>query len=346
MIFCLHCNLSDGQFDIEDFLVTKGFEPLREDEWVGDCPHCGKERKVAVNTAKKTFHCWVCQSFADVWDPNKGTFRRVPQQGAGGLIQLVEWLDEVSKADAIRTILECIAHTDISELGAATLTNVAEAYEQRRAPAIPPPDSAFPIQTLLPYLHRRGITMDDVQTYGLFWCPAGRYANRVVFPVWEQGALVYWQARALYDKNEARGHFIKSLNPPKTPGSAGSSEVLMNIDTACRYDRVAIVEGPTDLIRTGPDAVCTFGKQIHPRQIELLHSKGVRAIDLMWDGPSATEPEGAQPEMLAAAARLVSFFDVKLVFLPQGDPGDWDRASLSAFRHAGVDANYVLRPLL
>ena len=96
-----------------------------------------------------------------------------------------------------------------------------------------------------------------------------------------------------------------------------------------------------DVLRTGPDAVCTFGKRIYHRQVQKLWDKGVRALDLMWDGPTPSEPHGAHPEMVQAAPWLASHFDVRLVFLPQGDPGDWDRASLNYFRALGISARQM-----
>ena len=101
---------------------------------------------------------------------------------------------------------------------------------------------------------------------------------------------------------------------------------------AARFPRVAICEGPTSGIRTGPSAVWTFGKVLHPQQIARLVEAGVRAVDFMWDGPTKDEPLGAWPEMVRAAAQLAPFVDVRLVFLPQGDPGDWQREHLNYFR--------------
>lgn len=329
------------QFDVEDYLSDKGFRALRPEEWVGTCPVCHKDDKLAVNVEKKTFHCWVCQEYESTWDAHSGMMRRKPVSGAGGLIKLIEWLEEVETSDAIQQILESFGHGDMSELPANLVQQVAEAADSGRAPTILPPEFATPIHSPLPYMLKRGITMDDVRTYGLFWCSDGRYRNRLVFPVWEDGHLVYWQARAMYEKHEVQhGKFIKALNPPSQPGGAVSSDVLMNLDLASRYPRVAIVEGPMDVIKTGPDAVCTFGKQLHPRQLQRLRSRGVTSVDLMWDGPTPTEPDGAHLEMLAIAPQLSSFFDTKLVFLPHGDPGDWDRESLWQFRAAGIPASY------
>jgi hypothetical protein len=108
--------------------------------------------------------------------------------------------------------------------------------------------------------------------------------------------------------------------------------VLLNAELAARHPRVAICEGPIDAVHAGPSAVSTFGKRLSAAQIARLVRLGVRAVDLMWDGPSTREPEGAWPEMIEAAPRLALFFDTRLVFVPANDPGTYPRERIDEFR--------------
>jgi hypothetical protein len=172
--------------------------------------------------------------------------------------------------------------------------------------------------------------MEDARMFGLFYCDGGRYQNRLVFPVYENGRLVYFQGRAMWESTDPK--FLKSLNPLKEGGFAVNSEVLFNLDQARRYLRVAITEGPIDAVHVGPDAVCTFGKKISAAQIAKLLLAGVKGIDLMWDGPSEREPHGAWPDMFAVAPTLATLFDTRLVFVPQKDPGTWSRVENAYFR--------------
>jgi len=112
---------------------------------------------------------------------------------------------------------------------------------------------------------------------------------------------------------------------------------------ARNFPRVAIVEGPVDCIHAGPSAVATFGKKISLFQMLKLRKAGVRAVDLMWDGPSATEPEGAWPEMVATAPKLAGLFDVRVVRLPRGDPGEYSRNELEALRRVAQPIGQVSR---
>lgn len=334
-------------FDLEAYLLDKGFEPLRSkggEEWIGDCQKCGK-RKCAVDMKKRGFHCWVCQKFETYWDEREHMEKRRPAEGAGGVIALVKWLDGLDTKDAIEFISQhSLYGTGIQEL--PDLRVVQEVLEGQDALEIQPPECWRPITEVLPYMAKRGMTMDDVRWTGMFWTDGGRYRNRLVFPVFENSKLIYWQARAMYEAEDLPqgSKFIKALNPERTPGAAVSSEVLMNIDTACRFPRVAIVEGPADCVRSGPDTVCTFTKAITPAQVRRLIKRDVKAVDLMWDGPKGPkEPQGAWPEMIATGPWLSMFFDTRLVFLPQGDPGEWPREALWEQRARGVSASHMAK---
>ena len=333
-----------SEFDLETYLDEKGFRQLNEHEWVGDCPQCLKP-KVAVNTDRRMWHCWVCQEFEDYFDAARGEWRRRAVTGAGGVIRLIRWLEECEFQEA----LQLIGSKPIWSLQNTQAINSELATEildtDLTVPAIPPPENWAPITSTLPYLEQRGITMEDVAAFGLFWCPQGKYANRVVFPVWEDQKLVYWQARAMFEEAQCPPgrKFIKSLNPKRMPGYAVSSELIGNLEQASLYPRVALTEGPIDAIHVGRDAGWTFGKQLTPQQIARLLRRGVKAIDLMWDGPTPREPEGAHPEMVRLAPQLAAFFDVRLVFLPHGDPGDWPRQALQELRQAAVPFDLLSR---
>jgi hypothetical protein len=312
-------------FDVANYVLGHGAEPGKTDEWVLTCPMCGK-KKLAVHIERRTWHCWICEQYAVGADG-----RRRPVRGAGGVLDLIQLLEGVERERAIDMVLSgaMFGYVDIGLVPPEEMADdIHRAYKP--APSIPFPDFWKPATGILPFCQKRGILDADIRMFGIGWCDAGRCAGRLVFPVWEEQRFVYYQARAMWP---LRAGDIKALNPPATEGAAVSSEVLMNLDQARHYPRVAVVEGPTDLVRTGPDAVCTFGKQITAPQIARLRRAGVRALDLMWDGPSSTEPRGAWDEMLAVAPMLAALFDLRLVWLPHGDPGDHSREALNWFRY-------------
>jgi hypothetical protein len=310
-----------ASFDLDAYLRERGEVPVGDHEFLLDCPLCGK-RKLAVNASTKAYHCWVCQGTSD--------------KAHGGLIRLIALLENKPYPDVTKQILESekYAFVDygLGELN-APLRFDGEARE------IAYPDHSHEVMGTLPYLEKRGIAVADAIAFKLRWCSAGRYSNRLLFPVLEDGRLVYFQARAMWAAEDLPlERYVKCLNPPKAHGTAGSGDVLLNLDTAKQYPRVAIVEGPVDAVKTGPDAVCTFGKKMSSRQIVKLQRAGVKAIDFMWDGPGPTEPQGAWPEMHEVAKLLVPLFDVRLVYLPQGDPGEKTREEINHWRRVARPA--------
>lgn len=322
----LDLNEAIEQFDLESYLLKHGGTQLQTLEWVLVCPGCGKE-KLTVNVEAKAWHCWVCEGIPGA-------------RGKGGLLDLMAKLDGVNRAKAAQDLL---AEARFKPQG-YVLDELVVQQGYRPPRPIPPPEYWEPADGRLPYLAKRGILPDDARAFGLAWCRAGRYANRLIFPVWEEGQLVYYQGRAMWEEaDRPQERYIKALNPPKEDGAAVSSEVLMNLDVARHYPRVAVVEGPIDAVKTGPSAVCTFGKKISGLQISKLVRAGVRALDLMWDGPGPKEPQGAWPEMHEVAPLLATLFDLRLVYLPFGDPGQRDRAELEWHRQRAQPFTPMLR---
>lgn len=318
-------NRAVQRFPIEDYLKSHGARRLKgKPEWELPCPGCGKD-KMFVNANKRAWHCWVCQ--------------REKRVGRGGLLDLLQLLDHITKEQAVERVLH--SFHDAIAISGITLDLVYGAWDEAERPTVPIPlppywrQGSVDYATILPYCRRRGITHADVHAFSIGWCSDGRYGGRLVFPVFEGGDLVYWQARAMWEKHEhsGQGKYVKSLNPPKIDEyAAGSESVLFNLDRAAQYPRVCITEGPIDAIHVGSDAVATFGKKLYPVQLGKLLRAGVTAIDIMWDGPSTTEPQGAWCEMWDAAFQLDGIFDVRLVFLPGGDPGDYPQEHLHWFR--------------
>lgn len=323
-----------SSFDLEAYLQRFCPIPTQTNEWVLQCPTCGKE-KMVVNTVKKSWHCWVCEEY------HFSGGKRIPVRGAGGLIDLIQLLEGCTRERAISILADSAQYQSVPIDQLSQQLLVEQPVDVADFPEIPPPDCWQPIANYnaLPYLQYRGISEEDVRAFGLVHCASGRYANRLIFPVWERNRLVYFQARAMWESDDPR--FRKSMNPEKQLGFAGATDVLMNLDVARHYPRVALVEGPIDNTHVGPSCVTTFGKKISLVQIYKLWRAGVRALDLMWDGPTPKEPMGAWPEMIKAAPLLSGMFDTRLVFIPYGDPGLYHRRDCDVMRAQGRPASTV-----
>ena len=320
-------------FDIESYLLGHGFSSSMGPNWVGHCPSCGK-KKLSVNVDKKLWHCWVCQSYETVFDARKGKHVSRAVSGAGALPKLMALLEGITLQEAKQRIADLGGYVGIGSL--------SDEDEDCQANPLDSVDFGQTHTSVHPYMAKRGITPQIMEQYGLVWSSSGFYQDRMIFPIVEAGTLVYFQARALYDKGEREGRFVKCLNPPsQVVGFLPATHVLFNLEQAATYPRVAICEGPMDVVSAGPDAVATLGKKMTEHQMMKLKAYGVEAVDLMWDGPSETEPSGAWPEMLVTAEILDQIFDTRVVFLPKGDPGDYSKAELDALRAKSPPFEYL-----
>jgi hypothetical protein len=319
-------------FDLLGYVIDHGGEEAQVNQWALVCPTCGK-KKLVVDLGRRAWHCWVCEQYGAA---DARTGKRQVLQGAGGLIDLVQFLEGWDRKRAAEFVLAQtnLQPPNLGHIDGDLRASVAKELDGLRTlPQLSCPECTKKIDGAMPYMVQRGISMEDVRMFGLFYCDGGRYRGRLIFPVYEDGRLVYFQGRAMWESKEPG--FLKSLNPVREEGAGVSSEVLFNLDQARFAARVAITEGPIDAVHVGPDAVCTFGKKISATQIAKMLRAGVKAVDLIWDGPSEREPQGAWPEMFAVAPTLATLFDTRLVFVPQKDPGSWSRAENAFFRTQG-----------
>lgn len=310
--------------DLQTYLRQFSPNTNSSKEWVLQCPICGRD-KLVVNIEKGLWHCWVCQRFKI--DPFSGGRKAV--QGAGNLVQLVALLEGIEVKEAYKK------YKSFSSIGFYL------SREEKRTkvfPHIPFPDFAKRITQLLPYCQERGITLEDVYTFGLFFCDAGKYKNRLIFPVWQNGGLIFYQGRLMGD------YSVKALNPPKFVGSAGAEDTLFNLELASSFSEVVITEGPIDAIHVGHNAVGSWGKHLTINQAMALFDLGVRNIVLLWDGPSKEEPEGAFNEMVHTALSYSTFFDsIKIGILEEGDPGQYSRDYLKKVINSAKSVDFVSR---
>lgn len=317
------------KFPLAPWLARHGFVPQGRAklEWLQDCPWCGAEDKLSVNPSRRFWRCFRCTKRFSLFD--------LLAEYEGGYARA---------AEVVR-----------AAVGGRTLTFIPEEYHEPVAverPAgwepwpIAAPRSFVPLTGHIPYTARRGLDLGNLIALGAGICTEGRYQDRLVFPVrrWD-GHWLYFQSRATWEKTEHDvslcGPYRKNLNPANDDPTrfASAGDVLLGLELAHRYQRIAVVEGPTDWIQSGPDAVALFGKALSDRQLMLLSRAGVREIDVCldpdaWEHPTYKDRDGRTvvnldrpPPARAVADRLAQHFTVRVVRYPDGkDPGDYTPA--------------------
>lgn len=222
-------------------------------EFIVDCPFCSRH-KLSVNASKGVWQCWHCHE--------SGTTYRL--------------------------------------LGRSVKVDRPARRERPREKGYVPPGELVPLDLLNQeheaclYLRNRGFDPKALsRNFGLSYCKRGKAfaggvfntSGTIVIPVVENGVLVAWQSRLLYDpqkvpeeEREAYG-FARDANgkfkvPPKyfTQPGFRKGEHLFNFDQARRFGFVVVTEGAFDAMRVGRCAVAAFGKGVTSTQVDILRS--------------------------------------------------------------------------
>ena len=108
---------------------------------------------------------------------------------------------------------------------------------------------------------------------------SGKYVNRIIIPYKEDGELVYFQARLLFNTG------MKYLNPTSREYGVKSSDILYPFDA--NKDYVLITEGPIDALtlqRCGFNATALQGSNLSRTQLDAL---GQRTLIFSFDNDEA-----------------------------------------------------------
>jgi len=181
------------------------------------------------------------------------------------------------------------------------------------------------------YLQERGFDPGQLaRMWSVGWLPRyGKFSYPLlVVPVLQNGEFWFWQGRLVPINGKVDGPLEKNLDGkeyPKYyfPHGVKKAWALYNIDRACTYHTVFIVEGVTDVWAIGGEAVARFGKSLSGAQVQLLADKCyAKHIIIVPDGDDPQALAAAQEDAMRLEIQSV-FASVKIAELPEGqDPGD------------------------
>jgi len=263
--------------------------------WVGvNCPFCtDPSYHMGINVENATFSCWRCRE-------------------RGFIVRFVE---EILNIDNKAAYGYCLQFSDRQEGFSLNPQSPTESKPNIDAITLPG-ESPGPNSQSFRYLESRGLNAGFVSEY--FELQETDYSDpefkyRIIIPVYIKRKLVTFLGRDYTDKANLR---YKNLSKEKS--------IIPVKKTILNYDKIQkscfITEGPFDAFALGEDATCLFGSEYTKEQIELLYSKGLERVVVIYD------PEAFQiGEQLAN--ELAGFVpDVKEVQLDPGqDPGSLPR---------------------
>lgn len=312
----------------------------------GICPfHDEKTPSFSVSEDKQIFHCFSC--------------------GRGGnVFKFLMDLEHVSFPDAVREVAE-FGHV---ELDKAYISNHKAQYTDTQSGLIDMYERAQQLYShilkntemghdALQYLTERGITTEDIDTFGLGFAPddqilqsyfneqdgqydqlrtsglfierqsgdlADRFTNRIMFPIRDSNGRVIAFSGRLVEKVEGQP---KYLNSPETP-IFNKGTVLYNLDlarsTILQEHRAILFEGFMDVIaarRAGVmNAIASMGTSLTNQQVNMLERIS-NQITICYDGDSAGQ------NAIARAIGLIetnSKIKISVIFIPnQQDPDEY-----------------------
>lgn len=185
------------------------------------------------------------------------------------------------------------------------------------------------------YLKDRGFVDEDIEEaweYGIFYATQGLYKGRIIFTVREQGELVGWTGRTIFQNETLRYKTLthdeeKAQQRGEAPAPAPISDYLLFCDRIRNADADTLVlcEGPFDAWNTnilggplGVVASCFFTSTLSNQQMSLLHEilPRFKYRYLLLDQDTFSKSARMRADL--------AVFDVEAKYLPPAikDPGE------------------------
>lgn len=293
-----------------------------------NCLFCDRARTMKVNVETGRFIC-----FNDEYCGERGKF-----------IRLVQAIEECSRSEAIRTVMDLAKGITRAR---HSLENLGERLDDMESDEVDdddrPPRTDHPLPAeFIPchedgrwripeYLTDRRVRRAALKKWGIGYCEDGPFEERIVVPVLCDGSRSF-VARKI------SGYGPKYM----TPGEGWDDRLLFGYDQVAKGARVVAVEGVFDAIRVdsyGHEAVAYFGQQLGKHQIDLLRRRRISELVLMPDGTDVKARARALKDAATLAARFPS---VVVALLEGGDPDESPRAVVeSALAHAKAPGDFT-----
>lgn len=296
--------------NLTSFLASLGFDDKGHGEWLfqDECWYCSRKQKVFFNVNKMIGFCVACEKTISL--------QTIAVELAGVRIKEIQsFIDEHQAAErAALGFREAMLNGLLGD-------GIGQAEES--LPEIPLPKEYRSLQEgadsvvgrkAIAYLMGRGFDLDVLYRMCFGYCSSGLFDNRVIVPFWEDGKIVYWQARDFTGKVPDKD---KIRNPELRDTAHGKSDVLFNYDGARELDHVILTESWGSALATGKYGMGLNGKNMSGVQLRKLISTKAHTLIIMLDhGKDETEAAWK------IAAKLHTYKRVMLAFLPYGDPNE------------------------
>jgi len=162
------------------------------------------------------------------------------------------------------------------------------------------------------FLEKRRVSIKTCEKYHVGFCKYGKYAQRLIIPIYFENKLVGFQGRDVTGKSNMK------YNTSETK----INNYLYNYNSNIN-EKIIIVEGVFDAWRLGENTLCSFGTHLTSHQQKLIINKRPKQVVFAWDG-------NAYLKAKHQAKQLRPFIDdIKVIQLPiNEDPDSLDRKKI------------------
>jgi DNA primase len=248
----------------------------------GDCPYCHKQNKFGVHLTTNRTNCFSCGEHPypiNVVMEIEGYATFVEAHKHILSLEEVEYLEPPSKILKQKQVDLPESYTLIS-LGKSRMGKMARSA-----------------------LKKRGFKINELSYKGVGYCTTGPYWGRIIIPFYQQGKLIYFNARTFVPSSN------KFKNPSMSELGIGKSLLIYNVDALSVFKEVSIVESATNALTLGDNATSTGGKFVSDYQLSTYIESPVKKFVIIMD------PD-AHHEALWTGLKLVDHKKVKVVLLP------------------------------
>lgn len=270
-----------------------------------DCPVCGETRhRLFINLENGRVYCQNCGF-------GKNT----------SIVGLIQYVEGISYSKAFTVFKEIKGNLAIPEfINKDTIDNIfmGDLRQDLDKRAIPLPEEYVPLdpnhtnivtKRAIKHLHSRKITDKQIVQHKFGFCMSGEYENRVIIPIYENGDLKFWVARAISSDT-----YMKEKSPSDNDWNISKSEVIFNIDRAARkYHSAVISEGIYDALSWGDIGISLLGKSLYQEQLNIL----LDYRELLTEGIYIALDWDAKDNATKMAEQLSEYFKVYMINIPE-----------------------------
>jgi len=288
-----------AQTDASDTFVEWVYETFGSvnrpsaNEFVVDCPLCGAKKRLSLNPVKGVSNCYSCGGRRLIH-----LMKEVTGLNSFACEAIVKGGEDVTIAGGTGILDQLTARAP----GPNPLTLAKRAELEGEIKRYFKPvghGDQFVDITAGQYLAKRGYNLDRAADWRLYFAVGGKYARRIILPVFENGYMVYFQGRSI--SNDDR---LRYLNPSADDGMPGDAAVF-NLDVAAQYGGavpVYIFEGAFNAMAVGSNAIALFKKTMTDEQYYKICSTLTRNTELVICLDHGAEVEAARIGQKLAAA--------------------------------------------